>query len=128
MSNSELGTETGVDGGRLRLVGREVFRAFKYNPQALQIVEPTGDRRHRGVRVVPQLLYLCVSVLHGFWVLCNSGYDAAFLTCIPVPSREHWSKAHTVLLKVDPVMMTVADSASFEVHIHDLSLSYLRWC
>ena len=38
------------------LVGRGVFRAFEYNPQALQIVEPFGDRRQRGVRVVPQLL------------------------------------------------------------------------
>lgn len=56
MSGSELGFETGFDSGRFRFVGRDVFRAFRYRPQALQIVEPTGDRRHKGVRVVPQLL------------------------------------------------------------------------
>lgn len=33
-----------------------MFRAFEYSPQALQIVEPLGDRRQRGVRVVAQLL------------------------------------------------------------------------
>jgi hypothetical protein len=38
------------------LVGREAFLAFKYNPQALQMVSPCGDLRQRGVRVVPQLL------------------------------------------------------------------------
>jgi hypothetical protein len=43
-------------GGRLRFIGRWAFLAFKYNPQALQIVSPCGDRRQRGVRVVPQLL------------------------------------------------------------------------
>ena len=37
-------------------VGRGVFRTFEYKPQALQIVEPFGDRRQRGVRVVAQLL------------------------------------------------------------------------
>ena len=42
---------------RLRFVGRLVLRALRYRPQALQIVEPVGDRRHSGVRVVPQLLY-----------------------------------------------------------------------
>jgi hypothetical protein len=42
---------------RLRLVGRDWFLAFWYNPQALQIVSPAGDRRHKGVLVVPQLLW-----------------------------------------------------------------------
>jgi hypothetical protein len=48
------------DGGteRLRFVGRDMLRAFRYRPQALQIVEPVGDRRHNGVRVVPQLLWV----------------------------------------------------------------------
>ncbi len=45
-------------GGRLRLVGREAFLAFKYSPQALQMVSPCGDLRQSGVRVVPQLLCL----------------------------------------------------------------------
>jgi hypothetical protein len=43
-------------GGRLRLVGREEFLALKYRPQALQMISPCVDRRHNGVRVVPQLL------------------------------------------------------------------------
>lgn len=41
---------------RLRLVGRDWFLAFWYNPHALQMVSPAGDRRHSGVFVVPQLL------------------------------------------------------------------------
>jgi hypothetical protein len=32
-----------------------VFLAFKYNPQALQMVSPLGALRQRGVVVVPQL-------------------------------------------------------------------------
>ena len=43
-------------GGFFRPMGREVFLALKYKPQALQIVAPCGDLLHRGVRVVPQLL------------------------------------------------------------------------
>ncbi len=43
-------------GGRFKLVGRAAFLAFWYSPQALQMVSPCGDLRHRGVRVVPQLL------------------------------------------------------------------------
>lgn len=39
-----------------RLAGREVFLAFWYRPQALQMVEPCGDLLQRGVCVVPQLL------------------------------------------------------------------------
>ena len=39
-------------------VGLDVFRAFAYNPQALHIVEPFGDRRQSGVRVVAQLLHV----------------------------------------------------------------------
>lgn len=46
----------GGAGGRLKLVGRGAFRVLKYNPQALQIVLPSGDLLHRGVLVVPQLL------------------------------------------------------------------------
>lgn len=41
---------------RFRFVGRATFRAFKYRPQALQIIAPVGDRRHSGVLFVPQLL------------------------------------------------------------------------
>ena len=37
-------------------MGREVFLALKYSPQALQIVAPCGDLLQRGVLVVPQLL------------------------------------------------------------------------
>ena len=55
-SISEPGAETDVDEGRLRFVGREVLRAFKYSPHALQMVEPVGDRRQSGVLVVSQLL------------------------------------------------------------------------
>ena len=39
--------------------GLDVFRAFKYRPQALHIVAPVGDLRQSGVRVVPQLLFRC---------------------------------------------------------------------
>lgn len=46
----------GTVGGRFKLVGRDAFLAFKYKPQALQMVSPCGDLRQRGVRVVPQLL------------------------------------------------------------------------
>lgn len=45
-----------TEGGRFKLVGLEAFRAFKYRPQALQIVAPCGDRLHKGVLLVPQLL------------------------------------------------------------------------
>lgn len=41
---------------RFKFVGRDWFLAFQYNPHALQIVSPAGERRHNGVRVVPQLL------------------------------------------------------------------------
>jgi hypothetical protein len=55
-SISEPGAEPGFEDGLFRLVGREIFRAFRYSPQALQIVDPLGDRRQRGVCVVRQLL------------------------------------------------------------------------
>ncbi len=45
-----------MEGGRFRLVGRAEFRAFKYNPHALHIVAPCGERLQSGVLVVPQLL------------------------------------------------------------------------
>jgi len=41
---------------RFRFVGLDWFLAFQYNPQALQMVSPAGERRQSGVRVVPQLL------------------------------------------------------------------------
>ena len=41
-------------------LGRDVLRALRYNPQALQMVLPVGDRRQSGVRVVPQLLQTTV--------------------------------------------------------------------
>ena len=44
------------EGVRLKLDGRGVFLVFRYSPQALQIVVPVGDLRHKGVLVVPQLL------------------------------------------------------------------------
>ena len=44
------------DRGLFKLIGRAVFLALRYNPQALQIVDPVGDLRHRGVFEVPQLL------------------------------------------------------------------------
>jgi hypothetical protein len=45
-------------GGRFKLIGRAAFLAFKYSPQALQMVSPWGDLRQSGVWVVPQLLGL----------------------------------------------------------------------
>lgn len=45
-----------VVGGLFKLVGRAAFLAFRYRPQALQMVAPCGDLRQRGVRLVPQLL------------------------------------------------------------------------
>ena len=53
---SEPWVDGGCEDGFLSLVGREVFRAFRYKPQALQIVDPFGARRQRGVCVVLQLL------------------------------------------------------------------------
>lgn len=35
-----------------------MFLAFRYNPQALQMVSPLGARRHNGVVVVPQLEHM----------------------------------------------------------------------
>lgn len=52
-------------GGFFRLVGRDVFLAFRYSPQALHIVAPWGDLLHKGVRVVPQLLHRNQSVTLG---------------------------------------------------------------
>lgn len=51
-----VATDTGIGAGLFKLVGRDVLRAFKYNPQALQIVDPMGERRQSGVWFVPQLL------------------------------------------------------------------------
>lgn len=51
-----------VVGGRFKLVGRAAFLAFRYRPQALQMVAPCGDLRQRGVRLVPQLLCDIVNV------------------------------------------------------------------
>ena len=42
---------------RLKFVGRDVFLALRYNPQALQIIKPEGDLRQRGVVEVSQLLF-----------------------------------------------------------------------
>ena len=42
--------------GRFKFLGREVLRALRYKPQALQIVDPAGERRQSGVLLVPQLL------------------------------------------------------------------------
>ncbi len=55
-SCSKFEGKVDVDGGRLKLVGRDALRALRYKPQALQIVVPVGERRQSGVRVVPQLL------------------------------------------------------------------------
>ena len=41
---------------RLMPGGRGTWRAFSYNPQALQMIFPLISRRHRGVVVVPQFL------------------------------------------------------------------------
>lgn len=68
--------EATTPGGFLRLVGRDVFLALRYSPQALHIVAPWGDRLHRGVRVVPQLLLRRVNhrQQHG-------GTRSTWLTC-----------------------------------------------
>lgn len=66
-SCSEPGAEIELEAWRLALlVGRGAFRAFRYSPQALQMVEPVGDRRHSGVWVVPQLLYILSATV--FWM------------------------------------------------------------
>lgn len=44
---------------RLKFEGRGAFLVLRYKPQALHIVLPAGDRRHRGVLFVPQLLQIC---------------------------------------------------------------------
>ena len=64
-SYSDGGPEAFAENGRLRFMGLEVFRALKYRPQALQVVEPVGDLLQRGVLLVPQLLLRCVSYLNG---------------------------------------------------------------
>lgn len=65
---------------RFRFVGRATFRAFKYRPQALQIIAPVGDRRHSGVLFVPQLLQECPRKEVSFWdlgdVLSASVFEA----------------------------------------------------
>lgn len=47
----------------MRLTGRDVFRAFKYSPQALHMVDPVGDLRHKGVVDVAQLLSVHLAFL-----------------------------------------------------------------
>ena len=46
----------GADVRLLMFGGRDVCRAFSYNPQALQIIFPFISRLHNGVEVVPQFL------------------------------------------------------------------------
>jgi hypothetical protein len=53
-----VGTDDAIDAGLFKFVGRDVLRAFRYNPQALHIVDPAGDRRQSGVWLVPQLLQI----------------------------------------------------------------------
>ena len=62
-SDSEAGVEGVAMGARLRFIGRAVFLALKYRPQALHMIEPVGDLRHKGVLEVPQLLGNEVSLL-----------------------------------------------------------------
>lgn len=38
-----------------------MFLALRYNPHALQMVDPAGDLRHKGVLEVPQLLMVMFS-------------------------------------------------------------------
>lgn len=69
-SRSEFEADVAVNGVRLRLMGRAVFLALRYNPHALQIVDPVGDLRHRGVLEVPQLLMIKFSfVSTANWML-----------------------------------------------------------
>ena len=63
-----------------------MFRAFEYSPQALQIVEPFGDRRQRGVRVVPQLLE-AVSQSSTAGNGCTPGVRSCVRTCKPDPEE-----------------------------------------
>ena len=81
---SELGAETGLEDGFFRLVGRDIFRAFWYNPQALHIVDPLGDRRQRGVCVVLQLLNAKISLVQMFCCICIS--LSRTLTCKLAPA------------------------------------------
>jgi hypothetical protein len=55
------------------VVGRAVFLAFKYSPQALQMMDPVGLLLHKGVLDVPQLLYCfkSVSILSKEQKRCN---------------------------------------------------------
>lgn len=46
-----------ADVRRLMFGGREVCRAFSYNPQALQMILPLISRLHNGVVLVPQFLF-----------------------------------------------------------------------
>ena len=65
-------------------VGLDMFRALRYKPQALQMVEPVGDRRQSGVCVVPQLLDLPISNLGfglHFRVSADEGRWAYLHTC-----------------------------------------------
>lgn len=71
---------------RVRFVGRSAFLAFKYNPQALQIVEPEGDLRHNGVIFVPQFLKTGESVntrnrMKEFGYKVDKYYLHALMTC-----------------------------------------------
>ena len=99
-SCSGLRAETESWAERLALVGRAVFRAFRYRPQALQIVDPVGERRHSGVCVVPQLLGSNVS----FCVHTAQPWrcEQSRLTCTFDPSLVGSLEAHTVTRTFDP--------------------------
>jgi hypothetical protein len=51
-----VAVEEGTEVRRFNVAGRDVCRAFSYNPQALQIIFPLMSRRQSGVEVVPQFL------------------------------------------------------------------------
>ena len=57
LSGFDLALPASAFGGRFKVVGRDVFLAFWYRPQALQMVAPCGDLLHSGVLVVWQLLW-----------------------------------------------------------------------
>ena len=86
MSISEAAVEADGIGIRLRLMGREAFLALRYNPQALHIVDPVGDLRHKGVLDVPQLLISLFSFCR-IDMFSNSKLCRALLTCIPDPTQ-----------------------------------------
>lgn len=116
-----LGTKLG---GFFRLVGRAAFRAFKYKPQALQIVAPWGLLLQRGVRVVPQLLQRVLAMKFTTWQHCIATTEAYLQTCPPC-SCAFAANSLLVLGALDVLLgLPAVDERSSSLPTFSLSLAF----